>query len=109
MFLDEEANRHSWVNFYKDEAPYICNCGQEFDTHPKLMDHTAAFNPPIESYELGRAGVAIERTAHENTLTNLNEALDLIESVRMEELVTFSWHDEATEFLKKMGREVDDD
>ena len=99
---------HTWVSFWRDEAPYECHCGQEFDTHAKLMEHTAAFNEPIESYELGRAGAAIEREAHEATLEKLNKALDLIEQVRGEELVSFSWFDEAGDFLRENGREVSD-
>jgi hypothetical protein len=99
---------HSWANYYSDEAPYICYCGQEFDEHQKLMDHTAEANPTItESYELGRAGVAIERTAHEETLKKFNKALDFIEEVRGEQAVSFPWYDETTEFLKECGREVD--
>ena len=99
---------HSWVTFWRDEAPYGCRCGQEFDTHAKLMEHTAMFNEPIESYELGRAGAAIEREAHEATLEKLNKALDFIEEVRGEQVVSFPWYDETTIFLRECGREVSD-
>jgi len=90
---------HTWVSYFRDEAPYECNCGLDFDTHEKLMEHTMAFNPPIESYELGRAGVFIERTAHEKTLERLKTAMDLLQEVVEDvddwELPTSDWRTRA--------------
>lgn len=101
--------KHTWLNWEDgDHSPYICKCGMEFHTHDLLMEHTALLNPSISTFDMGVAGVAVEREAHKKTLKNLEKALCLIESVRMDEYVTFPWHDEATAFLKEMGRDLDD-
>lgn len=86
------------------QPPYICKCGVEFDTHAKLMKHTAELNPIIESYELGRAGVAVERSAHEGTLKKLERALDFLEGAISAELVEANWENDVKTFLKEAGR-----
>lgn len=72
---------HTWVNWPKDYAPYICLCGEEFETHEAILYHTSKENPPIELEELGRAGVGIERAAHKETLARLKKITDGLASI----------------------------
>jgi hypothetical protein len=111
MEWDDLDIDHTWQNWQDSIGPtelaqpsYICKCGEEFDTHAELMNHTAELNPVIESYELGRAGVGIERSAHEKTLKKLKKALDLLEGAIGAELITSSWEDDAKALLESAGR-----
>jgi len=73
--LGINAVKHTWANYnLVHEAPYICKCGVEFDSHEELMEHTAKLNPALQLEDLGRAGVGIEREAHTNTLDLLRRA-----------------------------------
>lgn len=106
---------HRWQNWEDAigstelvQPPYICKCGQEFDTHAKLMKHTAESNPIMETYELGRAGVAIERSAHKGTLEKLEKALDFLEGAISAELVETNWENAVKTFLKEAGRYHDE-
>lgn len=68
---------HTWQNWLDHEPPYVCKCGQEFNLHSDLMDHTAEFNPSVSTLDMGRAGVSVEREAHENTLALLKRARNI--------------------------------
>ncbi len=75
--------KHTWYNWesFTDGEVYRCKCGELFHTHSMLMAHTAENNPSIESYQLGRAGAAIERSAHEKTIQNLKRAVEILKIV----------------------------
>ncbi len=69
---------HTWLNLYSDDPTFNCKCGEEFETHKALMDHTAKSNPTMRPEDFGRAGAGIERSAHEGTLKLLRRARDLL-------------------------------
>lgn len=76
---------HSWHNWLDaigpeelESPPYICKCGEEFDTHKELMKHTSESNPKLDTLTMGRAGAAIEREAHTKTLDLLRRARDIL-------------------------------
>ncbi len=76
---DAFAVKHTWVSWEDgDHSPYICKCGVKFDTHDLLMAHTAALNPSIDTFDMGVAGVAVEREAHKKTLALLKRARDIM-------------------------------
>lgn len=92
---------HIWD--YSDEDIYLCKCGEEFITHTMLMEHTAELNPPMESHELGTAGVFIERAAHEKTLKDFNRAIILLQFVIKNERLKYETVKEIQEFLRRVG------
>ncbi len=74
---------HTWLwEDHLEGEVYKCKCSTSFETHQALMDHTAEKNPVIETHELGRAGVAIERSAHEKTLKKLKRAVEIFQELR---------------------------
>lgn len=105
MFFDQiKSVEHTWANFEDGQAPYLCKCGESFNTHPLLITHTAESNPAVDVATLGTTGVYLERDSYSE---KLNKALDFIEEVRGEQTVSFPWFDATTEFLKECGREPD--
>lgn len=83
--LTKDEVMHTWANWLDaigpkelESPPYICKCGEEFEAHDLLMKHTAELNPSISTFDMGRAGVGIERSAHENTLALLRRARDIM-------------------------------
>ena len=76
-----ETVDHTWKNWLEDKAPYTCKCGVDFDTHDALMKHTAELNPQLDTLTMGRAGAAIEREAHTNTLDLLRRARKTLQRI----------------------------
>lgn len=72
---------HTWHNLYSDEPTFICKCGDEFETHEKLMAHTAELNPKLDTLTMGSAGAAIEREAHTKTLDLLRRARKALRNI----------------------------
>jgi len=105
MFFDQMRDvEHTWANFEDGQAPYLCKCGESFNTHELLMTHTSESNPVVEAKDLGSVGAYLEA---DSCSKKLNKALDFIEEVRASQVVSFDWFDSTTEFLKECGREAD--